>query len=144
MYYLFVSDDKIFGAGECPILNTKVQCVPVTEEVYTDYCAVPEKYIYSAGNIIVNPNVEQELAEKEAKEKAQLHMLPLDFVNGLEELGVTFEQLEALAKANTEVRKQLRLCTHVYRGNPLLDELCGNFGVTPEQLDLLFKEKGIA
>lgn len=71
-----------------------------------------------------------------------LRMTPLDFINAIETLGVEYATIKALCDNNLEVEKQLRFCNHVYRGNPLLDELCGQFGITPEQLDELFRKYG--
>lgn len=89
------------------------------------------------------PKKSKEQKEQEEKERiANLHMTPLDFINALATLRVTYEQIKALCDANAEVDKQLRFCNHVYRGNPLLDKLCSQFGVTPKQLDELFKKYG--
>lgn len=71
-----------------------------------------------------------------------LRMTPLDFINAIEQFGITYEEIKILCDNNPEVDKQLRFCNHVYRGNPLLNQLCGNFGVTSEQLDELFKKYG--
>lgn len=78
--------------------------------------------------------------QKEKERVAMLKMTPLDFIKALEEVGVSYSQIKELCNTNEEVEKQLRFCNHVYRGNPLLDQLAGQFGVTPEQLDNLFKE----
>ena len=43
---------------------------------------------------------------------------------------------------NSQVAIELQFRNNVYRGNPLLDQLCGQFNVTSEQLDELFKAKG--
>lgn len=72
----------------------------------------------------------------------QLRMTPLDFIKAIETLGVSYKQIKALCDANEEVDKELRFCNHVYRGNPLLDKLCSQFGIIPKQLDDLFKEYG--
>ena len=85
------------------------------------------------------------LAEKlkeETKRIAMLKMTPLDFIKALEEVGVSYSQIKELCNTNEEVEKQLRFCNHVYRGNPLLDQLCGLFNVTTEQLNELFKKYG--
>lgn len=82
-------------------------------------------------------------AELEEKARiAKLKMTPLDFIKCLEILGVQYAQIKALCDANEAVDKELRFCSNVYRGNALLDQLCGQFGVTPEQLDEIFKQYG--
>lgn len=73
---------------------------------------------------------------------AKLKMTPLDFIKCLESVGITYAQVKVLCDANEQVDKELRFCQNVYRGNALLDQLCGQFGVTPEQLDALFEQYG--
>lgn len=87
--------------------------------------------------------VKKNRAELEEKERiAKLKMTPLDFIKCLESLGVAYTQIKALCDANEAVDKELRFCSNVYRGNALLDQLCGQFGVTPAQLDEIFKQYG--
>lgn len=83
------------------------------------------------------------IAELEKKEKiriANLRMTPRDFLLALTSLGVKFEDIEALLAQNAQARLELNYCQYVYRGNALLDSLCGTLGVTPEQLDELFEK----
>ena len=101
------------------------------EETDVEYELVNGKFITSA-----------EKLEEEAKRIAMLKMTPLDFIKALEEVGVSYSKIKELCNTNEEVEKQLRFCNHVYRGNPLLDQLCGLFNVTTEQLDELFKKYG--
>ena len=93
----------------------------------------------------VNGKVRYQIVEYNSSVIEDLDMLkmtPLDFVNALETIGVTYDQIKALCDKNADVDKQLHLCNHVYRGNPLLDSLCGQFGVTTKQLDDLFVAYG--
>lgn len=83
--------------------------------------------------------------EKDKKEKeriAMLKMTPLDFLKAIQSLGVSYQQIKALCDANDQVDMELRFCNHVYRGNPLLDQLASQFGVTSAQLDTLFETYG--
>jgi hypothetical protein len=141
-YYIFLDNRKLNGAGQCRQLTKGVENIEVSEELYNAYIGAPTKYIYSEGKIIENPNYETERLEEEAKRIAMLKMTPLDFIKALEEVGVSYAQIKELCNTNEEVEKQLRFCNHVYRGNPLLDKLCGSFNVTTEQLNELFKKYG--
>lgn len=64
MKYILVENDKLIGGGELPCDTEGIINCEVTEELYNDYINNPDKYIYSEGDIIVNPNYEQEEAEK--------------------------------------------------------------------------------
>ena len=56
MYYFFIQDNKINGSGECRCLNEEIQNVEVSEEIYNAFVEDNDKYIYSDGEIIENPN----------------------------------------------------------------------------------------
>ena len=68
MFYIYVENEKINGCGECPILNEEIENIEVTETIYNDFVENPNKYIYENGEIIINPNYEQELAEARKEE----------------------------------------------------------------------------
>ena len=83
---------------------------------------------------------EKELEEK--KRVAMLKMTPRDFLLAITQMGVDFAKIKELMAANPQVEIELNYCNYVYRGNALLDQLCGQFGITTTQLDELFKSKG--
>lgn len=58
-YYVFIENEKINGKGQCKCLNEDILNIEVVEEIYNNI----EKYIYSEGQIILNPNYEEEQAE---------------------------------------------------------------------------------
>lgn len=79
------------------------------------------------------------LRERDKENIAMLKMTALDFINECEkELGLTYTVFKNLMDLNPEVEKQLRYCNHVFRGNPLLDQMAAGLGITPEQLDEMF------
>lgn len=104
--------------------------------------ALEENEIIKNDVPIIDENFEykKQLAEKERI--GMLKMTPLDFIKALESVGVSYITIKKLCDENEEVDKQLRFCNMVYRGNELLDNLCGQFGITSEQLDALFEAKG--
>lgn len=64
MYYIFLENEKLNGAGQCPVINEEVENLEVSEDVYNAYCETPEKFVYQNGEIVENPNYEKEQAEK--------------------------------------------------------------------------------
>jgi hypothetical protein len=78
-----------------------------------------------------------EVSEKVMK-KYYAQMTPREFVLGLLSRGITREQIEELIKSNQQVWAELNYATFIERKNPLLDELCGQFGLTPEDVDGIF------
>ena len=79
----------------------------------------------------------EEVAEKVMK-KYYAQMTPREFVLGMLSRGVTREQIENLIAANQQVWAELNYATYIERKNPLLDQLCGQFGLTPEDVDGIF------
>ena len=70
--------------------------------------------------------------------KQRARMTPREFILGLLSRGITREQIEELIKSNQQVWAELNYATFIERKNPLLDELCSQFGLTPEDVDGIF------
>lgn len=85
---------------------------------------------------------DEEKEQEEKKRVAMLKMTPRDFLLAITQMGVDFTKIKELMAANPQVEIELNYCNYVYRGNALLDQLCGQFGITTAQLDELFKSKG--
>ena len=79
----------------------------------------------------------EEVAEKVMK-KYYAQMTPREFVLGMLSRGVTREQIETLIAENQQVWAELNYATYIERKNPLLDQLCSQFGLTPEDVDGIF------
>ena len=77
-YYVFIQNDKINGTGQCKQLTEGVLNIEVDEEIYNNI----EKYIYLNGEIVLNPNYEQEQLEKEKERINELSMTRSDFFDG--------------------------------------------------------------
>ena len=85
---------------------------------------------------------DKEKEQEEKKRVAMLKMTPRDFLLAITQMGVDFAKIKELMATNPQVEIELNYCNYVYRGNALLDQLCGQFGITTTQLDELFKSKG--
>lgn len=106
--------------------------IEITEEENNSISA-DDKHIYF---VVDGELIAKSKANIEKKERiARMYMTPLDFIKCLETFNITYTQIKSLCDANEEVDKN-------FRGNPLLDNLCGQFGVTPQQLDELFEKYG--
>lgn len=78
----------------------------------------------------------QEVSDYELK-KHRARMTPREFILKLMDKGVTKAQIEALNQ-NEQVWAELNFATTILRANSLLDELCGQFGLTPADVDEMF------
>ena len=70
--------------------------------------------------------------------KLMAQMTPREFILKLMKRGITRTQLESLINSNDRVWAEINYATLVTRANPLLDELCGQFGMTTADVDALF------
>ncbi len=80
MYYIFVENNKIIGAGELECLNEDILNIEISEELYNDFIKNPNKYIYQNNEIVSNPNYaneqyQQEILQQIEQIKAQLDNL---------------------------------------------------------------------
>lgn len=58
-FYAIINNDSITGKGQCPCEGEGIFSVEITEEVYNNL----NRYIYDNGEIILNPNYDEEQAE---------------------------------------------------------------------------------
>ena len=78
-----------------------------------------------------------EVSDYEVK-KQRAKMTPREFILALLNKGITKAQIEELINSNQQVWAELNYATRILRANPLLDELCGQFGLTPADVDEMF------
>ena len=57
----------------------------------------------------------------------------------LQQLGITYARLKNLIATNEQAQLEWELCVELERSNPLLDIMGQQLGITPEQLDVMFK-----
>ena len=149
MYYFFVKDGKINGKGEARIISEGWECVEVSQEVYEDDT---NKYIYENGEIVDNPNYEQEEAARQRAELDALTLTPADVERALYKAKqMDFEDLkELIAEQLPQVDiKGLAIefrAKDFFRGatagNMRLFDVVGQLlGYTPADMDYLFQHK---
>lgn len=147
-YYAIITDNTINGKGQCPCSGDNTFSVEITEEVYNDL----DKYIYSEGQVILNPNYEQEQAEKERQRLDSLTLTPADVERALYKAkGIDFDDLKALivqALPTVDI-KALSIefrAKDFYRGATangmrLFDVVGQLLGYTSDDMDYLFINK---
>lgn len=84
-----------------------------------------------------SPDQWQEITEEYYK-RLTATMTPREFVLKLMEKGITREQLETLINSSERVWAEFNYATLITRANPLLDQLCGQLGLTPADVDEMF------
>ena len=84
--------------------------------------------------------------EKEQMEEDRINnliMTPLDFIKFLEQLGISYEQIQNYLKEHVELDKQLKYCSSVYCGvvKQILPITVDGITITPEMAEQAFKAK---
>lgn len=106
------------------------------------------QYNHNLGYIIEETETElqalwytdEELERQEKERIGNLTCTKRVFALMLQELGVDYiTVLLPLIESNSQAKLEWDLCVELERKNPLLDVMAGQLGITPEQLDGLFK-----
>ena len=141
---IYFDTEKQAYSNKQTLLNWgKVYLTECTDEQFEDF--QKGKLIFDENdNLIENPKYAKEKELEEKKRVAKLKMTPRDFLLAITQMGVDFAKIKELMAANPQVEIELNYCNYVERGNALLDQLCGQFGITTTQLDELFKSKGMS
>lgn len=142
-YYIYLENRKLNGAGQARQLTDGVDNIEVSEELFNTYIETPEKYIYSDGEIVENPNYEAEQAQKE---RDRLNMLSLTkrevFLALYKNKGLTPEQLRSQI-TDPEALIEFDFANDYYRGNPLINQIGMMLGYSSDDLDYLFVNKSL-
>lgn len=109
------------------------------EETETALYALEANEIIVDGEPVIDPDYEAKQAEKEAERVAKLTCTKRVFALMLQELGITYTQLKELIATNEQAQLEWDLSVQLERGNPLLDIMASQLGITSAQLDGLFK-----
>lgn len=97
------------------------------------------KYIYSNGEIIVDPDYETKKAQKERERLDQLSLTKREvFLAIYKDKGITPETIRSQLQ-NTEALIEFDYSERFYRGNPLITSVGIALGYTIQQLDYLFE-----
>lgn len=148
-YYIFLENGKINGCGQCPTVNEEVQNIVVAEEVYNAYRAEPEKFIYVEGEIVENPNYEEEQKQKERERLDKLSMTRGDVFEALilakglgkAQIRAMIEQTELDAVTKALYLNRFDEALEFYRGYPIFDMLGSALNITSAMLDKFFETK---
>lgn len=121
-------------------LDEDIIRVVTTEDIYLMYQQDKNKVIYKDGEIILNPNYEEQKKEEEQRRIGKLTVTKRVFALALQHYGITYTQLKELIATNEQAELEWDLCVELERSNPLLDIMAGQLGVTPKQLDYIFQK----
>ena len=141
------SKNDLIGIGNAIIIEDEygsadVQNIEVSEQVYNNAQQYGTNYyIYDDGGIVLNPNYEQEQAQKERERINQLSLTKREvFLALYNDKGITPDQIKAQI-SNPAVLIEFEYANDYFRGNPLIDLVGETLGYTQADLDYLFEHK---
>lgn len=155
-YYMMIEDGNIIGAGQCPCIGENIKNIEVTEELYNSWKEDKDRYIYSDGEIVENPDYEQEKARKERERLDALTLTPSDVERALlAAKGMDFDDMKKYLKeekgySDAQIKVigvELR-ASDFFRGATIkgtniriVDTIGALLGYSSEDMDYLFIHK---
>lgn len=99
------------------------------------------KYIVEDNELVLNPNYEEEQAQKERQRLNNLSLTKREvFLALYKDKGITPEQIKAQI-TNSEALIEFEYANDYYRGNPLINQIGETLGYSSDDLDYLFENK---
>lgn len=136
MYYR-LNNDKLMDYADFEYAENCLETDIITQAELDSH---PNKVIVEDGALVLNPNYEAEEAQKEAERISHLKCTKRVLVLILEQLGLDyFEQIEPLINSNRQAKLEWELCVELERSNPLLNIIGAELGISPQQIDQVFK-----
>lgn len=140
MNYVYVRDEKIQGSGTCRRLEEGTLNIEASDEIVQDL----DKYIFSGGELVLDPDYEEKVKAKEQDRINRLTMTPLDLIKAVKALGISDEDVETFLNSNLAIKHELQFCQNVYCGivkQFLPVEISEGVMLTEELVEHLFKVK---
>lgn len=144
MFYIFIEDNKINGAGQCRQLTEGVVNFEVSEELFYAFIDTPDKYMWSGENVVENPDYEEIIKQKERERISLLSLTAADVERAIYKAkGIDFDDIIELVKDNPMIDlKALKIelkANNFYRGNPYVEQIGTLLGYTSADIDYLFE-----
>ncbi len=106
MFYAFITNNKINGKGQCECTGEDTFSIEITEKVYNNL----DHYIYLNGQIILNPNYEQEQLIKQKQTQ-------------IEEIKHELDELDLKSIRSIRANETDRISQYEQEAQTLRDEL---------------------
>ena len=135
MFYL-IRYNKLYEWGDYKFNDNCKEYPNITMEKYN---AEPYRLILVDGELVPNPNYEEEKAEKERERISHLRCTKRVLALILQELGIQYSQLKSLIDSNERAQLEWDLCVELERNNPLLDLVGAELGLSSVDIDNIFR-----
>lgn len=134
-YYIYIKNNKIIGCSEYKDIIKEAICTEVSKDIFDNI----DKYIYSDGEIVLDSKWEEKQKQKERERINSLTMSKRELALALQKEGISYTKLKELISNNEQAQLEWDLCVALERSNPLLNLMGAQLGITPEQIDDMFR-----
>ena len=135
MWYT-IDVDRLYEWGDYKFNDNCKEYPNITME---EYNAEPYRLILVDGELVPNPSYEEEKARREAERISHLRCTKRVLALILEQLGIPYSQLKSLIDSNSQAQLEWDLCVELERNNPLLNLVGAELGLTPTDIDNIFR-----
>lgn len=119
--------------------------IQITEREAAQIANDPLWYVVQDGELIKNPNYDEQKAAQERERINRLAITKYDFFKYIcQPNNISYQELIQLVNSNDTIAAAWNLCERVYRGDELLNAYISEFfpDITSEQLDEIFERFG--
>ena len=119
--------------------------IHITEGEAMQIAKDPLWYVVQDGELIKNPNYEEQKAAQERERISKLAITKYDFFKYIcQPNNIGYQELMQLVNSNDIIAAAWNLCERVYRGDEILNAYISEFfpNITSEQLDEIFERFG--
>lgn len=140
-YYLQVKDNIIISHSNLPVENIDTYNIDINQDIYNEYIDTPERFYVKDNNVIMMDDTQWEeyLNQKEKERISHLKCTKRVLALMLQQMGISYTRLKNLIATNEQAQLEWDLCIELERCNPLLDIMGQQLGLSPQQIDIMFK-----
>ena len=132
--------NKYGNFAEAKLTDSYVEMTVEEVEAFNKYGA--EAFTIIDDECVVNPDYEQEQAEKERQRLNLLNLTKADVLLALyQDKGITPEDIKTMLKDNVPALIKFDYASSYYRGDEVVNALGLALGYTTEEMDYLFENK---
>lgn len=132
--------NKYGNFAETKLTDLYIEMTSEEEEIFNKYGA--EAFTIIDDECVINPDYEQEQAEKERQRLNLLNLTKADVLLALyQDKGIKPEDIKTMLKDNVPALIKFDYASSYYRGDEVVNALGLALGYTTEEMDYLFENK---
>ena len=132
-FAIYDEENDELSRSNCTVID--LINIEITKDIFDHI----DMYMYSNGEIVLDPDYEEKQKQKERDRINHLKMTKRVCALMLQQLGVPYTSLKEAIASSEQAQLEWDLCVELERGNPLIDTIGVTFGLSSEQIDRMFQ-----